>query len=48
MLGKKSFRPIGYFKAEINTYDWKFETGTFVLNDNSINFDLINGSDAIQ
>lgn len=32
-FGKKSFRPIGYFQAEIKIHDSKFGTSIFVIHD---------------
>lgn len=46
-LGQKSFRPIVYVKTGIKTDDSKFETSIFLINDNSLNFDLNIGSDVI-
>ena len=47
-LEKLSIRPFGYFNVEIEIDDSKFNTDIFVINDNSVNFDLIIGTDVIN
>lgn len=47
-LGKKSFRPICYFQAEIQIDDSKFETSIFFIKVNSVNFDIIISTDIYQ
>lgn len=44
-LGKKSFRLISYFEAEVEIDDSTFQTSIFVIDDKS---DLIIGTDIIQ
>lgn len=47
VLGKESFRLIGYCQSEIKSNDFKFKTSIFVIN-NSMDFDLIIGTDVIH
>lgn len=47
-LEKTSFRQIGYFQAEIEIDDFKFKNSVFVINDNSIDFDIIIDTDVIH
>lgn len=47
-ISQKAFRPIGYFEAKIEIEDSKYETSDFVINDNSIDFDMIIGTDVIH
>lgn len=47
-LGKTSFTPISFFQAEIESEDSKYEISVFLINDNSIDFDKIIGTDIIQ
>lgn len=39
-LGKRSFRSLDYFQAEIKIDYFKFKTSFIVINDNSTNFDF--------
>lgn len=40
-LGQESYKPTGSFQAYIEIDDSKFKTSIFVINDNSIDFDML-------
>lgn len=45
---KTHFRPIGYFEAEIQTDDFKFQAPIFITDDISTEFNLIIDTDVIR
>lgn len=47
-LGKSSVKPLGYFRAENEINDLKLIIDTYVINESSICFDLIFGTDIIH